>query len=509
MRSLWEDVRFGARLLARAPGFTVAALMTLALGIGANSALFSFADAIFFRPLAVSDASSLVHVYQTRNGSGFFPLSLTDYVYYRQHARSFAGLAAQYPTAPLHVIVKGQAIAITGSVVTASYFSVLGLQPALGRFFLDTEDQVRDRDAVVVVSHDFWQQKLDGSLAVLGQTITINGRAFAIVGVTPAGFSGGVLQGMSASSMWIPSAMFRVGYRYCDAFAPDCTVVQMLGRLTTHTTLDDARTELSLLARQLETAYPATNTGLGLAVLPARGAYPDEQSTNLRMVGLLLAGVGMVLLVACANIGGLLLVRGVKRRREIGIRLALGANRGRIVRQLLTEATLLAVAGAAVGLLIASWANDLLRSFYSTDYAGRPLQFEMGIRAWIVAVTGGLALLTALLCGLVPALLASNADVVGALKDESGTGGPRRSIFRDALVVLQVACSMMLLVGAGLLIRSMQDIARGPGIDVSRVILLRLRPSLVAYRWRKGAGLPARGDPATRTAARRRSRERW
>jgi predicted permease len=480
MRSLWEDVRFGVRLLARTPGFTFAALMTLALGIGANSSLFSFADALFFRPLAVSDAARLVHVYQTRNGSGFFPLSLTDYVYYRQHARSFAGLAAHYPTSPLHVIVKGQPIAITGSVVTASYFSVLGLQPALGRFFLDGEDQVRDRDAVVVVSHDFWQQKLDGSLAVLGQTIAINGRSFVIVGVAPADFRGGVLQGMSPSSVWIPSAMFRVGYRYCDAFAPDCTVVQMLGRLTMHTTLDDARTELSLLARQLEAAYP-TNTGLGLAVLPARGAYPDEQSTNLRMVGLLLAGVGLVLLVTCANIGGLLLVRGVKRRREIGIRLALGADRGRIVRQLLTEATLLAVAGAAVGLLIASWANELLRSFYSTDYAGRPLQFELGIRAWIIAVTGGLALLTALLCGLVPALLASNTDVVSALKDEGGTGGSRRSIFRDALVVLQVACSMMLLVGAGLLIRSMQDITRGPGIDVSRVILLRLRPSLVAY----------------------------
>jgi putative ABC transport system permease protein len=481
VQSLWEDVRFGARLLARSPGFTLAALATLALGIGANSALISFADAIFFRPLTVPDASRIVHVYQTRDGSGFFPLSLTDYFYFREHARSFADLAAQYPTSPLHVVVKGQPIAITGSVVTASYFSVLALQPALGRFFLDAEDQVRDRDAVVVVSHEFWQQKLEGSPEVLGQTIAINGRSFVIVGVAPPGFSGGVLQGMSTSSVWIPSAMFHVGYRYCDAFARDCTVVQMLGRLARQTTLDNARTELNLLARQLEASYPATNRGLGLATLPARGAYPDEQTTNLRMVALLLAGVGVVLLVACANVGGLLLVRGVKRRRELAIRLTLGADPGRVVRQLLTEATLLSIAGAAVGLIIATWANDMLRSFYSTDYAGRPLQFELGIRGWIIAVTGGLAFLTALLCGLVPALLASRTDVLSALKDESGTGGPRRSLFRDGLVVVQVACSMMLLVGAGLLVRSMQDISRGPGIDASRVILLRLRPSLVAY----------------------------
>lgn len=481
MRSLWEDVRFGARLLARTPGFTAAALITLALGIGANAVLFSLVDAIFLRPLAVSDPSRLVHVYQTRDRSGAFPLSMADYFDYRQNARSFEEIGAHYPTAPLHVVVDGEPVAINGSVVTASYFRVLNLRPALGRFFLETEDEARDRDAVVVVSHSFWQQRLEGSPQALGRTISVNGRMFAIVGVAPPGF-GAVVQGLSASHIWIPTAMFRVGYRYCaDAFRRGCTVVMMLARLKREVTLSDARAELDVLSRQIESAHPSTNAGLGVVVVPARGTSPDGQTTNVPMIGFLLGGVGLVLLVACANVGGLLLVRGVKRRREVAIRLALGAHRGRVIRQLLTEATVLALAGGALGMLVAIWANDTLRSFYATDYAGRPLHFEVGIRGWVLAATSGISLLTALIAGLIPALLVSGTNVVTSLKDEGGTGASRPSRFRDGLVVLQVACAMVLLVGAGLLVRSLQEISRGPGIDPSRVIMLRLRPSLVAY----------------------------
>jgi predicted permease len=189
----------------------------------------------------------------------------------------------------------------------------------------------------------------------------------------------------------------------------------------------------------------------------------------------------MVLFVACANVAGLLLVRGVKRRREVAVRLALGASRARVVRQLLTETLLLAAAGGALGLLIAVWANDTLQAFYAADYAGRPVHFELGLRAWVIAVTGGLSLVTALLCGLAPALLGSATNVVEALKDESGTGAGRRSMFRDGLVALQIACSIVLLVGAGLLVRSVREISAGPGIDASHVVMLRLRPSLVQY----------------------------
>jgi predicted permease len=479
MRKLREDLRFGVRLLARTPGFTAAALVMLALGIGVNTALLSFVDAIFLRPLDVPHASRLVHVYQTRNGSGAYPLSLPDYVYFKQHARSLEDAAAHYPSAPLHIIAAGEPHALIGSVVTASYFNVLGIRPALGRFFTEEEDRVPGRDAVVVVGHAFWRQRLGGDPQALGQTIAINGRPFSIVGVAPPGFTS-TLQGLSTSHVWIPSAMFHLGYRYCDAFRQDCTIVQIIARLKPGASLDAARAELNLLSRQIEEAYP-DNTGLGALVVPARGSYPAEQEASVPLTGLLLASVAMVLVVACANVAGLLLVRGVKRRREIAIRLALGASRLRVVRQLLTEAALLAIAGSALGLIVAIWANETLQSFYAVNYAGIPLQFELGIRPWVAAVTGGLAILTAVLCGLAPALLGSAPDVLGALKDETGTGGRRRSFLRDGLVVLQVACSMMLLVGAGLLIRSLQDISRGPGIDASRVVMVRLRPSLVGY----------------------------
>ncbi len=485
MRGLWDDARFGVRLLARTPGFTAAALITLGLAIGANTVLFSLIDAIFLRPLGVADGSRLVHVYETRNGGGAFPLSIADYFDYRRNARSFENMAAHYPTAPLHVVVNGEPATITGSVVTASYFDVLGLRPSLGRFFLEEEDRVHDRDAVVVISHAFWQQRLEGRSDVLGQTIGINGRTFAIVGVTPPGF-GATVQGSSASHLWIPSAMFRVGYRYCaDPFARDCTVVQIIARLKRGVALDAARAEMTLLSRQIETAYPSSHAALGVSVVPARGSSPAGQETNLPIVGFLLAGVCMVLLVACANVGGLLLVRGVKRRREVAIRLALGAHRGRVIRQLLTEAALLAAAGGALGVIVAIWANDAVRGFYATDYAGRPLHFELGIRGWVLVATTAISLITAVLAGLLPALLVSTTNVLTSLKDESGTGGPRPSRLRDALVVLQIACAMVLLVGAGLLVRSLQQISRGPGIDTARVIMLRLRPSLVAYEGTK------------------------
>lgn len=219
MHTLWHDLRYAVRTLTRTPGFAVAALTTLALGIGANAAVFSLVNALLFQALRVPDPSSLVHVYQTRadRPGDYFPLSLADYFYYREHADAFAELAAHYPTAPLHLLAGETTEAVTGSVVTAGYFRLIGLSPAAGRFFADEEDRVPGRDAVAVISHAFWQRRFNRDPRAVGSTIGLNGTTFTIVGVAPRDFVG-VVVGGAALDVWIPSAMFRVGYRYCDAF---------------------------------------------------------------------------------------------------------------------------------------------------------------------------------------------------------------------------------------------------------------------------------------------------
>jgi predicted permease len=482
LQSIWQDLRFGVRMLARSRGFTIAALLTLALGIGPNAAIFSLVNALFLQNLRVPEPLGLVHVYQTRadRPADLFPLSLVDYHYHREQSRSFQELAAHYPTAPLHLLVRGVPEAIGGSVVTATYFRVLGLSPAAGRFFLDEEDSVPGRHAVVVISHGLWQRRFGGNPQAIGSSISLNGTAFTIVGVAPRNFMG-VLVGGNASDVWIPSGMFRVGYRYCDASERGCTIVQMLGRLNPDRTIDDAQLDLDVLAGRLAAAYPSENKGLGLRVLPARGVYPAQRVQADRPVKVLLMTVGLVLLIACANLAALLLARGMHRRREIAVRLALGASRARLVRQFLAESLLLALTGGTLGLLVAAWAGDFLLVFFETDYAGRPSNFRLDIDRLVLFSTLGLSLLSGLIFGLVPALQASRSDVVPVLKDETSASGLQRSRLRDGLIVAQVAVSIVLLVGAGLLVRSLTNIYRGPGFDPASVVLLRLRPSLVEY----------------------------
>ena len=486
MRQIWDDLRFGLRSLARSPGFTAAALVTLALAIGANATLFSLADALYLRLLDVPEASRLVHVYQTRRagqsgGDRFYPLSLADYFDYGDQARSFESLAAHYSSSPMHLVIDGEPLAVSGSVVTASYFTVLRITPALGRFFGPEEDTVRDRDAVAVISHDLWQRRFDGNPQVIGRAIQVNGRAFTVIGVASHGFDG-VFNGGTAPQVWIPTAMFRYGYRYCqDGFARDCTIVEMLGRLKPQATIADAQVELSMIAARLRAAYPGVNDGRDVIVLPVRGASPERQAGHERIVPLLLGGVGLLLLIACANVAGLLLARGTTRRKEVAIRLALGAGRGRIVRHFLAESALLTVGGGALGLVLTLWSKELVASFYAADYAGRPLSLDIEIGGWPLIGTALLCALTTVLCGLMPALQSARADVLPALKAESGAAGRPRSRMRDGLVVAQVALSGVLLVGAALLVRSVLEIHRGPGVDVDRVLVLRLRPSLVEY----------------------------
>ena len=480
---MWiQDVRHAIRMMKRAPGFTAAAVATLALGLGLNSAVLSLAYALFLKPLPVAEPSRVVLVDQTLPDRPpmAYTMAFPDYQYYREHARTFDDLAAQYATAPLHVATRETGFDVMGAVTTASYFNVLRLQPAAGRFFSSGEDQVPDRNAVAVISHRVWRNRFAADPGVVGAEVRINGTAFTVIGVAPEGFAG-VLRGVTPTDVWIPTAMFKVGYRYCNGLARNCRVVGLVGRLKPQATVEEAQTELTVLARQLEAAFPDTNKRRGVRVYPVRGTRVDEQVRNRPIVALLGAAAALVLLVASANVAGLLLAWGLRRRKEIAIRLAVGAGRGRLIRQLLAESLVLAVAGGAAGVIVALWATELLRTFFGMSYGGDPLNVDFSLEIGIVAAGFATAVVTGLVTGIAPALQATRPDTLPALKDETVGISAGRSGMREGLIVLQVAVSVLLLACSGLLVRSFLTLHQGPGFNPNAIVHLRLRPSLVGY----------------------------
>jgi predicted permease len=481
LEHLLQDAHIAARRMRQAPGFTAAAVAVLALGLGLNSAVLSLAYALFLKPLAVDEASRIALVDQTRTGDARrgFPLSHADYTYYRDHARAFADLAAHYSTSPMNVVTPGGVVNLAGSVVTANYFTLLRLQPALGRFFLADEDRVPGRDPVAVLSYDLWRTKFGGATGVVGSAVRINGTAFTVIGVAPEGFHG-IVSGVSPNGVWIPTAMFGVGYRYCDGLARSCTVVSLVGRLNERVSIQDAQAEMTILARQLEATFPDTNKGLGVEVRPARGVRIDEQVQDASIVALLAGAAALVLIIASANVAGLLLARGLRRRKEIAIRLALGASRSRVVRLLLVESVSLALAGGAAGFVVAYWSTGVLRSLFGTGSSGA-VNLDLALDPRVMLAGLGVAVMTGMLTGISPALQATRQDTVGAMKDEATGAGVRRSRLRDGLIVVQVALSVVLLGGSGLLVRSCFLLHRGPGFDPEALVIVRLRPSLVGY----------------------------
>jgi predicted permease len=480
MRTFLHDLRMAVRLLRQSPGLSTACIVTLALGIGANTTIYSFADAVLFRPLPVPNADRIVHMYERRDQPGTYPLAFADFPIYRERAASFEALAAHYPSSPLHVLINGAPESITGAVATASYFEVLQLRPSIGRFYSAGEDTVRDRDAVAVISHGLWQRRFGGDVSVLGKPLTLNGRVFTIIGVAPAGFGG--VQALGASlDVWIPTAMFGVGYRYCDAFAPGCTIVHFLGRLKPGVSIEQAQREADQIAAQLPGGRSSTGERFGVTVTPARGLSSAPNSAERRQLNVFLGSSTLLLVITCANIAGLLLARATARRRHLAVRFAMGASRSRIVSHVLAESTVLAVLGGAAALVTATWTTDLLAQFYSYDSAGRPLTFDLSLSVPVVTAAIGLTLLAALLAGGIPAWHASRTDVIAILKDEGAAAGTRRAWMRQFLVGAQVAISVVLLVGATLLVGSVQRALQGPGFDPAPVITVRLRPSLVEY----------------------------
>jgi predicted permease len=476
---LLQDIRYGLRVLGNAPGFTAVAVLTISLGVAANVSIFSVADALFLRSVPAQDPAGLVRISAPEaEGGGFF--SYPEYAYIRDHAKTLQMVTAHYSTAPLYVTANGETGEIQGAVVSSSYFKILGLRPHFGRFFTAEEDSVPDKDAVAVLGFGFWQRIYGSDPGVAGKSLSINGKSFEIIGVMPVEFRGVEIGGMP-NEVWIPSMMLRTGYRGCDGFQSSCTFLEVMGRLAPGTQRSEARAEIATLMRQLQSSAQGVNPRLGVSVEPAvgvRGQSRDYFGMVIRLLGTI---GGLLLIIVCANLGGLLIARGTARQSEIGMRLALGAGRLRIVRQLLTESLLLASAGGAAGVFISLWTSRLLIGFYSVDDEGYRHLFDIRPDANVIAYATGIALAAGVLFGLLPAWQATRADLNSTLKTGSSARASGRGRTRSILVTVQVALSLALLVGAGLLAASASRLESGSNMDLNHVLGLRLRPALLDY----------------------------
>ena len=487
-----HDLRYGLRMLAKSRAFTVIAALSLALGIGANTAIFSLVNAVLLKPMPIEAADRLAAVFTAdERNPGNLPLSHLNFKDLRETNDVFTGMAA-FAFAQLNYSSGSESEQIPAQVVTANYFSLLGAHPALGRGFLPEEEQVAV--PVAVVSYGFWQRSLGSNPAVLGTTLTLNRTPFTVVGVAPKGFAGTLLGG--GPSVWVPMSMHGVVQPNFDWYDTRRGLFLFaFGRLKPGVSVEQAGSHIKQTFARLEDAFPVDNKGRtagAVALLDAR-LNPDGRGgpAIAQLSAVLMIVVGIVLLIACANVANLLLARASGRRREIAIRLALGASRKRLFRQLLTESMLLACIGGALGILLAYWAVDALAA---TDL---PLPFPvddtLALDGRVLGFTAALALFTGLLFGLAPAIQASRPDVVPVLKDELIPSGTRRrgiaALFnlRQGLVVLQIALSLISLVAAGLFIRSLRDSQRiDPGFETSGVLVMTFNLGREGYTPERG-----------------------
>ena len=458
MQTFWKDLRYGARMLLKNPGFTSIAVITLALGIGANASIFSVVNAVLLRPLPFKEPERLIMIRETKIPQfPEFSVSPGNFLDWKRRNTVFERLVA-ISSPSFNLIGTGDPEQISGMRVTEGFFAMLGAKPELGRDFLSEEDQP-GRNNVVVLSHGFWHRRFGGDPKIIDQTITLSGRIYTVIGVMPATFS----FGGSETALWTP-----MGFTSDDAQNHGGHFLSAIGQLKPGATLEQARSEMSAIAGQLAQEYPDANAGWNVKLLPLQEFIVRSVETALLV---LLGAVAFVLLIACANVANLLLARAAGREKEIAIRTALGAGRARIVRQLLTESALLALAGGVAGLLLAKWGTDLLLKLAPQNL---PRMSNVSLDGRALAFTAAVTLLTGLIFGLVPALQASKPNLTETIKDAGGRGsteGGRRQFIRGSLVVLEMASALLLLVGAGLLIKSFWRLQRvDPGFNPNNAL---------------------------------------
>ena len=451
MGSLLHDIRYAIRTMLKAPGFTGVAILALALGIGANTAIFSVVNAVLLRPLPYKDPDKLVHVHRMQAPIERGPISRPDFFEWRDKQEVFAGIAS-YDFQTLNLTGSDQAERIVAARVTGNFFDLFDVPPATGRL-ISTSDDEPSAGRVAVISFGLWQRRFGGRPDLIGQDLVLNGDSHTVIGVAPSGF-----EFPRRVDLWKPAKLAE------KKSARGSNYLKVIARLKAGTSVTQAEAQMNQIAAALAEQYPANDTNLTVKVVPML----EEQVRNLRALLLILLGtVGFVLLIACANVANLSLARAAARTREFAIRTALGANRMRIVRQLLTESLVLALVGGALGVVFSIVGISLLVKLAP---ANLPRIKEVSVDLWVLGFTFGVSLLTGVIFGLMPALQVSKPDLNEALKEGSrGSSEGQRTLLRRGLVVVEIALSLVLLISAGLLIESIKRLTEvSPGFDPTK-----------------------------------------
>jgi predicted permease len=483
MESIIKDIRYGIRSLAKRPGFVLVAVVTLALGIGANTAIFSLLNTVLLRPLPVDHPEQIVSVSVRGKNDSMLAFSYPNYIDVRDRNEVLSNLLL-YRFAPLSLSKDGNNQRIWSYEVSGNYFDTLGVRAIKGRTFSPEEDRTKLSHPVVVVSYTGWQRRFASDPNLVGKEVLLNNHPFTVIGITGEEFRGTEL--IYTPDMFVPISMIEwvePGTTWLDN--RDSKNFFAVGRLKPGVGRAEAEASLNILAQQMAKEYPNINEGQSIILIPPGFIIPDLRNAVVSFAWVLMAAVVLVLLVACANLAGLLLARAMDRRKEIAIRLAMGANRWRLIRQLLTESVVLSVTGGVVGLLLALWLISLLLSFRPPlDF---PLTVDIGLDWRVMIFSFLVSLLTGIVFGLAPALQSTRLALVPALKDTAAQGGHSRNRLRGALVVVQLALSLVLLIGAGLVVGALQQLQTlNPGFNPKNALTASMDVGLQGYDDPKG-----------------------